>query len=240
MNERFRRKFVRCSRQRITDGLHYIERIACRLGFLSAGLLLSFLVSCSNADPEILQIDSDLLLYRGDPAYEQLSLFVRVDDADGRGEINELYVYHDRMQLVWYLDADSWESHDESDGFWIGYPALFMPGGAPFPRGSYRVVVADLSGREASLSFALPPEETAHAENRAPRYSEGEGIFVVEGDEQLLVRNGESGFDLYRTAPGEASEADRRILADREGYFVEAQAGRTVLTPLRPVTSQNP
>jgi len=69
--------------------------------------LLVFLpgfLSCSRAEPTIHFAFMELVYYPGrNGPEERFSFFVLPEDDDGVGNLDELYLYHDREGLRWFL-----------------------------------------------------------------------------------------------------------------------------------------
>lgn len=252
MSAKFKRKSERCSRQKRIDGFGYIRSNTRRRVVFSTGVLfvlsaIFVLSACSSSDPEILQLDVNLFEYADDPGpdtsfSEQLSIYVKADDPDGRVEINDLYIYFDERELVWHLDAGIWDAREESDGYWIGSSVLFMPGGAPFFSGTYRVVLVDLSGREGESSFTIPRSVETSIDRGRPEIVEREGapFLDLKGSEEvrILLREERGELQLYRGAAGELSANDSRLLSGKNGYFVENRGFITRLASLDPGASE--
>lgn len=175
----------------------------------------------------------------GDPPVEILSVFVHVYDADGTAEISDLWIISDEYELVWHLEENRWEPHETGDGLWIGSSALGMPGGAPFPRGSLRVLVADLSGRESEAVFRIPSSVRDVVAGAQPRIDlqDGSESVSIAGSETFLVRFSAGADDpaRYRVSEGRLSAQDLRLIEEGE-WFLVSGAGEpvTVLMPVVP------
>ncbi len=172
----------------------------------------------------------------GDPPVEILSVFVHVYDADGTAEISDLWIISDEYELVWHLEENRWETHETGDALWIGSSALGMPGGAPFPRGSLRVLVADLSGRESESVFRMPSSAREISAGARPRIELQDGLESVHvaGRETFLVRfsAGDDEPARYRVSEGLLSGKDLRLIAQGEWFLVTGVGEPvTVLTP---------
>lgn len=138
-------------------------------------------VGCSQEAPEIRQqfVQRN---YREDPrinvGYEQLSVFLHVDDEDGYEDLEYLYIIHDKDELFWILDADSWEYRERDGETWIGSNEIVMADFTPFPEGTYRLVVIDKAGeRKETEAFLLSPP----APPRLPRITVGDQSLIIEG-----------------------------------------------------------
>ncbi len=123
--------------------------------------LLSGLSACAPRPPEILRIEEEIRLVTdrtADREYEQLSLFLEAEDADGFEDLDEIILFHDRSGLFWRIDRNSWAV--TRGGQWIGSAGLTMPLLTPFPRGRYRLRLYDAGGnsQEVYLSVDAPFE----------------------------------------------------------------------------------
>lgn len=130
--------------------------------FLFGIVLLT--VSCSFNPPAVMVVKKQRI-YTASPQgtlTERLSLFVLLEDTDGRNDYKQLVLREDATGLEWMIQRENSVFLQEA-GFaqktqWIGsnkfrYPRRF------FPPGSYTVVAEDLSGQKAETVFTLedPP-----------------------------------------------------------------------------------
>ena len=131
-----------------------------------AGLVLVFVVSwlmfsCTVSPPSLVNQRVDMQ-YVDDQdlgqRYEQLSVFVHVQDGDGIGDLEFLYIIHDESHQYWKLSADTWQRVEENDTVWLGSSGLTTADYSPLPRGSYRILVIDRAGErdESSTRLAVP------------------------------------------------------------------------------------
>jgi hypothetical protein len=126
---------------------------------LSALAVTAFaaLLSCSGEAPSILSLRWTLVL-RDAAAYppaECLSVFISVEDADGRDDLESIFIAEDGYQLVWKLDKEHWTAKEEGGGYWIGSNALSMADGSVIPRGTYRVILRDVAGDGDETAFTV-------------------------------------------------------------------------------------
>ncbi len=88
-----------------------------------------------------------------------------------------MYLLNDDTQIFWKLSVDDWLVSERSGETWVGSHALSMPGGKPFPRGTYRAVLMDKGGsRSERPVFLNAPRELRHP---FPSFSISSGKFVA-------------------------------------------------------------
>jgi hypothetical protein len=146
---------------------------------LAAGLL----ASCAGKPPEILRVLWQVTLVDDrelDARYTAVSLFIKPSDPDGFDDLAELYLIHDREELFWRLDADSWQKSGTGEP-WIGSNGLGMPDGSPLPAGEYRVLLRDLGGESTEQTLRLPEVGREELERLLPRVEVDAGEIRVQG-----------------------------------------------------------
>jgi hypothetical protein len=157
----------------------FFKRMGCIFLFLVPGIVLFF--SCSRAEPRINYGFMELVYYQGlEKPEERFSFFVLPEDDEGIDNLDELYLYHDREGLRWFLSSGDWVTFAEEDQTWIGSRGIAMVDDSPLPRGQYRAVLINKGGErtERTFSFDAPPE---------PRYpfpllDITDGIYRIESD----------------------------------------------------------
>jgi hypothetical protein len=171
-------------------------------------------LSCSQSAP---RIDSAFLrlTYR-QGGVEGLSFFVLAADEDGSLDLEELHLLNDRAQLYWTLTAKDWITEERVGETWIGTHSLTMPDGEKFPRGPYRIVLADKGGDRAERTISLdPPLSPARA---FPSFSAAGGRYRVSSS---YPANSIVAYD-------EAGAAVRTVvLQAREGRIADLDLGPT-------------
>jgi hypothetical protein len=162
--------------------------------------LLLLLASCSGSAPVISRVSAQLV-YEKDPAsggvLEELALFVVPEDKDGLDDLEFLHVVSDKAELYWSLDSNDWTRIKGQNEEWIGSARLAMPANERLPRGSFRVLLYDLSGDSDEESFALPPDAPEPGSLPFPRATVAGGRISVSGASDwytLLVYTGVAAF----------------------------------------------
>jgi hypothetical protein len=89
------------------------------------------------------------------PPEERFSFFVIPEDDDGLGNLEELFLYHDREGLRWSFGPEDWESFESEGTTWIGSRGIAMPGGEGLPRGQYRAVLVNKGGEKTERTFTF-------------------------------------------------------------------------------------
>lgn len=154
-------------------------------------ILVSITSSCTRAMPEILAVSTRIVrtdasldaeyaqkesAASGTGINEYLSFFCMVRDEDGIIDLEELWLVNDSEELYWHLDSSQWLWIEHSGENWLGSHELRMPNGAPFPAGSWRVLLSDKAGERAERSFILKiPSSWPEAPN-----------LLIEGDTYTL------------------------------------------------------
>ena len=117
-----------------------------RIKFLVISAFSLFLISCSGAVPEIgqfiwqvnfLQTPSEL------SGHQELSVFTLIEDEDGIGDIDYIYLIHDESELFWKLNSSEWNQKVLGGKNWIGSNSIRMNDRSNLPSGTYRLVVID-------------------------------------------------------------------------------------------------
>ena len=124
---------------------------------LTVLLALSF-SSCAVNPPGFVSTSHRLVVQAvGDTGQreERLSFFASLQDQDGIGDIEYLYILHDESELLWTLTLDNWVQRDEGDSVWLGSNGLEPGDDGLMPRGRYRAVVVDKGGERDERSFNL-------------------------------------------------------------------------------------
>ncbi len=128
------------------------------LQYFILALSLVFTVSCSEEPPEIFQvfwqlnIMSDKVL---NDTYEQLTLFLHVDDKDGIDDVESIYIIKDEEELFWKINHENWIKSEKTDETWLGSNKIIMPDYSPFPRGDYRLLLIDKAGERDEKEFYI-------------------------------------------------------------------------------------
>jgi hypothetical protein len=121
---------------------------------------LALFLSCSQAEPRVVRAVISLVYYQSQTGVEAAySFFVLPEDDDGIKDLDTLYLYHDKDELVWQLGSEDWISVDVDGKAWIGSRGISMSDGLPLPRGQFRAVLADKGGSSGERTFAFdgPP-----------------------------------------------------------------------------------
>jgi len=130
--------------------------------FSTALLLVILLVGgCSGAPPEVSQLFWQLNVVE-DPEtseqYEELTVFVHIDDPDGVSDIEELEILHTTQELLWKFTPPSWRKVERDGETWFGSNGVRSGFSELVPRGEYRVRVGDKAGESVETDFVISPE----------------------------------------------------------------------------------
>jgi hypothetical protein len=137
--------------------------------------------SCSASMPDIVQVFYQVNVYsnpQAEESVESLSLFLHVENEDGPGDIEKLYLIHDAEELYWELDTSNWQLIQKDNLNWFGSNAIFEPQGGAFPRGRYEVQVLNKAGDRSQGEFFIDQPVYTSREDLVllPSYLEGEWI----------------------------------------------------------------
>jgi len=112
-------------------------------------------VSCTNSKPEIAYGFLQMVMYQGDDGpQEYFTFFIIPEDSDGIDNLDELYLYHDREQLIWKMKSDEWINHVQDGKTWIGTRSLSGINNT-LPSGVYRAVLVNKGGEKAERNFTF-------------------------------------------------------------------------------------
>ncbi|MDR0390173.1 MAG: hypothetical protein LBH73_08885 [Spirochaetaceae bacterium] len=173
--------------------------LKCLKKALLFSLVLLFL-SCSQAEPKIIRAVISLVYYEGQTGVqESYSFFVLPEDDDGIKDLDTLYLFHDKEELVWKLNSDDWISEDVDGKAWIGSRSICMSD-APLPRGQFRAVLEDKSGSRGERIFAFD----GPAPRPFPVFTISGGQYHIESlyPAHFLLWYDESGENLGSSALG--------------------------------------
>jgi len=133
-----------------------IRKITRYFSFCAASAFFFMLfVSCTNTRPEISFGFLQLILYQTDSGpQEHFSFFIIPEDDDGLDNLDELYLYHDREQLVWQIKSDEWISYTHDGRTWIGTRSISVRD-ENLPRGVYRAVLVNKGGEKSERAFTF-------------------------------------------------------------------------------------
>lgn len=151
--------------------------------FVLAGLQA---VSCSSAEPEILQVDLRVvatLSRETGRVRERLSVFADVYDQDGPEDVAWLVVEYPDRATGWVLEGDRLTYEQRGDRHWYGSAELTLPGTDRVPRGAVRIVAGDLAGRSSTREVQLPATPNRLEEADFPRLERGDGATGAPGED---------------------------------------------------------
>ncbi len=169
----------------------------------AAVLALGLLSGCSGKPPVISRVLARPILVHDIETgtySERLSVFMVASDPDGAEDLSSFSVIDDDAELFWSMDSKSWVNAQAEGESWIGTNALSMPDGAPFPEGTYRVLLSDAGGDTAEESFTLSAGRPAAAGAPFPSVSVKGGsirvttslaepeVWVLTRDNRLAAR----------------------------------------------------
>lgn len=124
--------------------------------------LLLLFASCSGETPELYESVSHIVLFENKNRgiiYEELSIFVHVQDLDGLDDIIYFYLINDDEELIWEMDAENWVLHNIETETWIGSNGVKMGDYSTIPRGLYRLLIVDSAGERAESEIYLNAEK---------------------------------------------------------------------------------
>ena len=141
--------------------------------------LLLGLFSCTKAEPRIAFGFITLVYYPGkEKPEERCSFFVLGEDDDGKENLAELYLYHDKDGLRWLISSEDWVEYEENGKNWIGSRSLAMVDDMPLPRGQYRAVLVNKAGEKTERNFTFDgPEESPYP---FPFLSISDGVYRID------------------------------------------------------------
>jgi hypothetical protein len=204
--------------------------------------LLTALSACTGAPPETTRVETQIVYVEDrdlDEVYEELSVAVHVEDADGIDDIVALHVVHDDEGLVWTATDGAWSRRTEGGTQLFVMEGLVTPDGEPLPRGRYRIIAVDAAGHEDEATTVLSNPPASPQTLSFPRLSFERNEMTVSGafPEVLVYGYSEAGQFLgeFRFRPGQQRRfADVPWLRNRDdevSLFVagyDAEGGRYV------------
>lgn len=131
--------------------------------FFSAVVLLLILLigACSGAPPEVSQLFWQLNVVEdleSSEQYEELTVFVHIDDPDGISDIEEVEILHTTQELLWKYTPASWRKVERDGETWFGSNGVRSGFSELVPRGEYRVRVSDKAGESVETGFVISPD----------------------------------------------------------------------------------
>ena len=174
-----------------------------RLPFLTAVAALWFMVSCSQAAPEIIRGSLELVYYEnGGNHAERYTFFILPRDDDGVEDLEELWLYHDWEGLSWHLTSKEWTKELVGSDTWIGTRAVAMEDRSALPRGQFRAVLIDKGGNRTERLFSF--DTPADQERPFPFLAVTENRYRIESrypQQNLLVYDNEGNYLLTVQPP---------------------------------------
>jgi hypothetical protein len=141
--------------------------------------LAAFFASCSQAEPKVVRAVISLVYYQNQiDIQESYSFFVLPEDDDGIKDLDALYLYHDKEQLVWKLSSEDWVQEEVDGKIWIGSRSISM-NDAPLPRGQFRAVLEDKGGSSGERVFAF---DGPQRKRPFPVFTISGGQYYIESD----------------------------------------------------------
>ncbi|MFP4151865.1 MAG: hypothetical protein ACLFR8_00910 [Alkalispirochaeta sp.] len=174
-------------------GTNNVRRVVILVG----AVVFAAFSGCSSAEPEILQGEIRInAVYRPEAASitEELQIQSDLFDPDGLDEIDELRLYHERDRLLWRASREDLRRHSLRGEEWFAFTASAVPGSPAVPRGTFRIEVADLSGREAIRTVTIPV---------TLERSEPDDFAALDGDTIVLPPGVDKVWVILRAASGE-------------------------------------
>ena len=198
--------------------------------------------ACTGAPPEATRVETELVYVEDrnlGEIYEELSVSVHVEDADGIDDIVALHVVHDDEGLVWTAADGAWSRRTEGGTQLFVMDGLVTPDGEPLPRGRYRIIAVDAAGHEDEATTVVSDPPAAPETLSFPGLNIERNTFTVSGtfSEVVIYGYSEAGEFLgeFRLRPGQQRRfADVAWLRNRNqevSLFVssyDAEGGRYV------------
>jgi hypothetical protein len=156
-------------------------------------LVFLILIGCSGGPPDILDVFYRVNLVNDQEQgmiYQKLSLFIMPDDPDGYEDLDLIYLIHDKEELFWTLDSQSWQKVSNGRESWIGSNSFCMPDNSDLPQGTYRILLKDLSGEKAETQIFLRMDSVDKLELKFPDAAVRDGRIFVESayeENQILI-----------------------------------------------------
>jgi hypothetical protein len=152
----------------------------------AAGVLLALgvLSGCSGKPPVLSRVFARVIYVKDADAgvnRETLGVFLVASDADGMENLSAFYVINDDAELFWKVDSSSWVTSTAEGETWIGSNGISMPGTAPLPTGTYRVVLQDVGGETVEDTFAVPTRTHSAADAAYPTARLSNGKIRISG-----------------------------------------------------------
>ncbi|WP_319477531.1 hypothetical protein [Marispirochaeta aestuarii] len=155
-------------------------------GLIVSGLLALLLGACSAAPPRIEGVSWEvfrILSPDSGSVREELSLFIRAEDDDGRADLEELYLLHPESRLYWRLFPETWEERTRGNTTWTGSSGFSGVEGVP--RGEYLLVLLDRAGErtEERIFIDLPPFSASAVDDEYPQLVRQGPVFLIDSSE---------------------------------------------------------
>ena len=151
---------------------------------LAVVAVLAILAGCTSKPPVLSRVMGRIVyvndLKTGERS-ESLGVFLVASDPDGMENLGAFYVIDDDAQLFWKVDHTAWTSQVAESETWIGVSSLVMPKAAPFPAGSYRVVLEAVGGDTVEQTLTIPARPKTPADAVYPSATVSDGAIQVKG-----------------------------------------------------------
>ncbi len=166
-------------------GVRALRTAALRTAALcAAAVALALLSGCSSKPPVISRVFGRIVyvddLKTGERS-ETLGVFLVASDPEGLEDLSAFYVIDDDAELFWKVDHTAWSTSVAEGETWIGVSSLVMPGVAPFPQGTYRVVLQSVGGDTVEETITVPPRATSPGKAAYPSASVAGGTIRIKG-----------------------------------------------------------
>lgn len=144
--------------------------------------LMIVLSSCRGSSPVIDELDWRLM-YRdnGTSRFEELSLFLRISDPDGAGDLALITVSAGDTGLIWRFPESAWLAGSGGGKQWTGLPAMIPLSGFRLPDAVYTVRLEDLAGHGYELTFRPDPGRPAREDLKWPVVRVENGLLRISG-----------------------------------------------------------
>jgi hypothetical protein len=148
-------------------------------------LVVTALATGCSAEPPVISRVFGRIIYVNDvktgERSETLGVFLVASDPEGLEDLSAFYVIDDDAELFWKVDRSAWITSVAEGETWIGVSSLLMPSAAPFPAGSYRVVLQSVGGDTVEDTITVPARTATPPDADYPAATVDSGTIRIKG-----------------------------------------------------------